>query len=223
MCSPAKRAQIRAKGADAVCAIFRIEIDRDSGLADKLRGKYPDSAENFCAGLDIYPGSEAPVIGPDGGLALLKWGFPLAGSKRLVFNARSETADKKELFRACCGSRCAVPFTAFYEWGGARGSDNGKKQKYIIRPQDDGIYYMAAFYAPFVTGGKRSYRFVILTQPSYGDMARIHPRVPVILASGPDGWVSRPGAAPLAPRSLGCALSVAEAGGPADCGPDGEE
>lgn len=53
-----------------------------------------------------------------------RWGFPGFQNKKLLFNARSETALEKPTFRdSLLHRRCVIPAAWFYEW-------DPKKQKF---------------------------------------------------------------------------------------------
>jgi len=76
-------------------------------------------------GFNIAPTANVDVVtlGNDGDalkLTTMHWGFPITGpnnSRRLLFNARSETVFNKPAFRSSAMSqRAIVPVNGFYEW-----------------------------------------------------------------------------------------------------------
>lgn len=123
---------------------------------------------------DIYPGGESAVLAENAsGLAAeeKRWGFPGFQSKKLVFNARAETALEKRMFRdSLLNRRCVIPAAWFYEW-------DPKKQKFEFFRREFPILFMAGFYKPF--DGED--RFVILTRQANRSVAEIHSRMPLIL------------------------------------------
>lgn len=125
---------------------------------------------------EIYPTDVVPVIAMSRGLSpkpfAMGWGYTLPG-KRLVFNARSETAAQRPLFRdGMLHRRCAVPATRYFEW--TRGKD---RVRYAIRPTGADLFYMAGIYRL----EEQKPVFSILTTESAEDIAFIHDRMPVIL------------------------------------------
>ncbi len=105
-----------------MCAVYWLSLkeddDEDEELIEKLREKYSAQAAERFRSTDLYPKQEAPVIGAGHKVALLRWGLPMSGSGRVVFNARAEGLLSKPFYKGMAASRCAVPFTSFYEWGG---------------------------------------------------------------------------------------------------------
>ena len=124
---------------------------------------------------DVAPGCAAPVLVDSGTekavLRQMQWGFPLADSGRLIFNARAESAGEKRMFAHCLRQRrCVVPSTGFYEW-----SHEG--QQYRFRLPAEQMLYLAGLFDVF----EGSERFVVLTCPAVGQVAAIHHRQPVVL------------------------------------------
>ncbi|HOQ63658.1 MAG TPA: SOS response-associated peptidase family protein, partial [Clostridia bacterium] len=69
---------------------------------------------------DILPGQIAPVYTVRG-LAPLRFGYRPSHMKRLLINARSETAQESLMFGPLLRrSRVLVPARAFYEWSPAK-------------------------------------------------------------------------------------------------------
>lgn len=126
---------------------------------------------------DIHPGDTAPVItaaGDQGGslrACRQKWGYPGPGGKGLVFNARSESAFEKRMFRDSVSQRrAAVPVSWFYEW-------NKNKEKFTFTKEGSRILFLAGFYGRYEDGD----RFVILTTQANASMAPVHSRMPLVL------------------------------------------
>lgn len=128
-------------------------------------GRYraPDEAE-------IRPGDEALVYTQQGA-EKMRWGIPLS-NKRLVINARSETAMDKPMFRqSMLQGRCIIEAASFFEW------DERKRCHAFSSPERDKLY-LAALYTLAADGQKQ---FTILTQEATGDAKTIHPRMPCFL------------------------------------------
>lgn len=128
----------------------------------------------------LAPGMMAPVVTQDG-LAALYWGLTPAWSKEdaktQVINARAETMHDKPFFRNA--KRCLVPVDAFIEW------DRSQKPSH---PFDISLPYPFAFAGLWdswvnpATGEVKN-SFAILTTAPTEQMAKIHHRMPAILAT----------------------------------------
>lgn len=123
---------------------------------------------------DIHPTDSAPVLVASGrgiDYQMQKWGFPGFNGKQVIFNARSETAAEKKMFREGVEhGRIVVPATWFYEW-------NRRKEKNIFNREDDSVLFMAGLYSRF----QGEDRFVILTTAANASMEPVHNRMPLIL------------------------------------------
>lgn len=126
---------------------------------------------------EIAPSDTAPVLANNRSLTItpfaMKWGYTMSNGK-LVFNARSETAAEKPLFRdGMTQRRCLVPAAHYFEWE-KRGRE---KIKYAIKPSDVSVLYMAGIYR--IENGVPV--FSILTREPASSISFIHDRMPVIL------------------------------------------
>lgn len=153
----------------------------------------------------------AVVDGPDSRrLEMFRWGLvppwtAEPGKGPPLFNARSETAATKNLFRrAFKQQRCIVPADGFYEWPKApKGAspDQRPLPHYITRTDGD-MLAMAGLWerwwppeGPPGSSGSVSERRVlhsasVLTTAANGFMAPIHDRMPVLLErSAWDAWL----------------------------------
>lgn len=123
---------------------------------------------------DICPSEVAPVIAADHDALCCKWqrwGFPGFNSKQLIFNARSESALEKKMFKESVEHRrVVVPATWFYEW-------NKNKEKNIFYREDQPVLYMAGLYNRY----QDEDRFVILTTAANESMKPVHDRMPLLL------------------------------------------
>ena len=123
---------------------------------------------------DIHPSEVAPVIAADHNDLCCKWqrwGFLGFSGKQLIFNARSESALEKKMFKESVKQRrVVVPATWFYEW-------NKNKEKNIFYREDQLVLYMAGFYKRY----QDEDRFVILTTAANESMKPVHDRMPLLL------------------------------------------
>ncbi len=148
--------------------------------------------------LDVHPADQAWVVcglGVEGGngyagsrrksagngleIAAMRWGFP-GRNGQLIFNARSETAAEKPLFRDSLAlRRCVIPAGGFYEW-------NSRKEKVRFTGEGEQPLFLAGFYQRF----EEENRFVILTVPANASMAPVHDRMPLVLAPAEaEAWI----------------------------------
>lgn len=163
-----------------MCTIYKLSLKTDDELMNKLRSRYGDETAEKYRDAEFFPKYEAPVIGPGDKVALLKWGFPLAGESDVIFNARAETLGEKAIFKSCMGNHCIVPASSFYEWGIV----GEKKQKFKIRT-GGGIFYFAGLWKEFLgEGGVKEYYFTIITTEPNAQVATLHSRMPVIIEKG---------------------------------------
>lgn len=140
-----------------------------------------------------------PIAVVDAGLdgvrhaRLVRWGLIPAWTKdaktqSLLFNARSETAADKPSFRtAMRHRRCLVPASGFYEWRRM----GTAKMPYYIRPRDGSTMAFAGLTETWLgPDGSEIDTGAILTTSANGLMAKLHDRMPVILAPGDwDEWL----------------------------------
>lgn len=138
-------------------------------------------------GGEIRPGDTVPVLANNPGLQpgtySMRWGYILPNG-RLLFNARSETAAEKALFKdGMAQRRCLMPATCYFEW-----EHHGKEKiKYAIAPEGSQMIYLAGIYRK---EGNRA-ACTILTREPAESIAFIHNRMPVILPAEAVGdWLN---------------------------------
>ena len=138
---------------------------------------------------EICPGDSAVVLAPNRNrqtsLFVMRWGFRM--NRRLIFNARSETAAQKPMFRDSLQTRrCVIPASAFFEWNHRL----KRTAKFRFWPEGRPVMYMAGLYR-FEPGDPLP-AFTILTRQAEGNIADIHDRMPVILkAEQLDLWLDQ--------------------------------
>lgn len=165
-----------------MCGRFLLDGDIEDiiskyNLSDTIEVYYTRKPE-------IFPTDTVPVI-VNGGfneLKLMRWGFVPTAGKGLVINAKSETIEEKNMFKASfLTRRCIIPANAFFEW---KEVERGKKDKYKIIVRDLSLFSMAGIYDEFIDKeGKSFMAFTIITTAANEVMAHIHDRMPVILSS----------------------------------------
>jgi len=149
---------------------------------------------------NIAPTQQAPVVRLDREgnreLAMLRWGLvpfwakdPKVGTS--MINARSEGIEAKPAFReAVKARRCIVPATGFFEWQG----EAGRKQPYAITVPGMPLFAFAGLWERWKpTEGEPVETFTIVTTDANEAVARIHDRMPVILApDAVEAWLAAP-------------------------------
>ena len=128
-----------------------------------------------CKG-DITPGMVTTgLVRNKGGcadiaLSELFWGIT-SRDKKLIVNARAESATEKTMFsESIKNRRCILPAAGFYEW------DAGKT-KFVFKRTDEKPIYLAGFYD--LSENRDS--FVILTTAANSSMMPVHDRMPVMI------------------------------------------
>ena len=139
---------------------------------------------------EIFPTDTALVFMGDGEKIIpsaMIWGFPKWDGKGVIFNARSETADQKPMFRnALAHHRLAIPTTGFYEW---KAEGKRTKTRYFFTHPTENILWLAGI---FSQSGEEK-RFTILTTAANDSMAAYHHRMPVLLEQNEIGsWINGP-------------------------------
>lgn len=160
-----------------MCATYQLafeDIKEIKEIADKITEKYGSAEAKRCFSSDFFPKSTAPVIGPENKVALLKWGFPMKGISRVIFNARSENLESKSIYKTALEHRCLVPVTSFYEW-------DKDKTKYKIFIETAKLFYLAGLWKEYLISGSKVFCYTIITTEPNEQMKKIHNRMPAIL------------------------------------------
>ncbi|MDD7051091.1 MAG: SOS response-associated peptidase [Lachnospiraceae bacterium] len=149
------------------------EINKIIRLADEKVRKAA-SANIQLQAKNIHPTEAAPVLmvtNQELSCKLQRWGFPGYQGKQVIFNARSESALEKKMFRDSIEyRRIVIPATWFYEW-------NRNKEKNIFYSKEQPVLFMAGIYNRY----QDEDRFVILTTEANASMKPVHDRMPLIL------------------------------------------
>lgn len=150
------------------------EIEKLVRQMDERKRQESLQAVSQIAAGDICPGKVAPVLsGKDGSITCgwQRWGFPGFEGKKLIFNARCESALEKTMFRdSILHRRIVIPASWFYEW-------NSRKEKNTFCRDDRSVLFMAGIGRRYEDGE----HFVILTTAANASMEPVHDRMPLIL------------------------------------------
>ena len=156
-----------------MCGRYTLFTDEEYQDIRKIIQEVQEKGNDVKTG-EIYPTNLAPVLVQEYGETVpqaVKWGWPKYNGSGVLINARSETAEEKNLFRKSVYTRrCVVPTTGFYEW------DREKAKYRFILPHASALY-LAGLYNEF-QGEKR---FLILTTAANESVSFIHSRMPVII------------------------------------------
>ena len=133
----------------------------------------------------VTPGMTAPVITQDRGLSFMIWGFVPHWSKEntgsKIINARAETLAEKPSFRDSFKQRrCLIPANGFVEWD----INSKPKRAYDIEIANKAPFAFAGIYDLWQDEqtAKTLESFAIVTLAAREPVARIHDRMPMILA-----------------------------------------
>jgi len=138
---------------------------------------------------NVAPTATVAILRVEGGarrLDLARWGLvphwwrrPLAEMKASTFNARSEDAAHKPMFRdAWRRGRCLVPALGYYEWSGAKGA---KTPWFVTLKTNAPGICLAGLWAQAEIEGAALLSVTILTCEAGAATRHLHPRCPVIL------------------------------------------
>jgi len=110
-------------------------------------------------------------------------------------NARAETLGERPLFRGALASgRCLIPADGYYEWVQEQGRRG--KQPYWLHLPDRSVFGFAGIWT---TGPDDVATCAIVTTAAHPRVARLHPRMPVILSADCEGlWLDAELRDPLA-------------------------
>jgi putative SOS response-associated peptidase YedK len=153
-------------------------------------------ASDFQPNWNISPGQYIPAVVQRDGQNILEsflWGLipswskdPLIGNK--MFNARSETVDKKPSFRdAFKKRRCLIPADGFYEWQKLE----KMKKPFRFSLKSEKPFGLAGLYETWISPEKKQINTcTIITTDSNELIQSIHNRMPVIVKKElEDFWI----------------------------------
>jgi putative SOS response-associated peptidase YedK len=168
---------------------------------------------------NIAPGQLVPVViaHSSNRVVLMRWGLIPHWAKDQktaykMINARIETLTQRPTFRGLLAhNRCLVPASGYYEWK----AEGTTKTPYYIYPADDSFVAFAGLYDTWTDpNGEEIQTFTIVTQDADDAMARLHHRMPVVLARADEqAWLDPAVTAPaqaveILARSAGVLLDA---------------
>lgn len=164
----------------------------EKAAASRLAAAFRGAGRDVAAAGDIRPTDVVAVLAPgrngEPSVFPMRWGFRLPGGG-LVVNARTETAAEKPLFRdAWARRRCIVPASWYFEWEHPAGPPDRVRPgaKYRISARDGSLLRLCGLYR--MEEGVPV--FAVLTRPAAEPLARLHPRMPLILPDvTAEGWM----------------------------------
>ncbi|MEM9139051.1 MAG: SOS response-associated peptidase [Pseudomonadota bacterium] len=120
------------------------------------------------------------------------WQKPLAEFRLTTFNARSEEAAGKPMFRdAWAKRRCLIPAIGWYEWSGEKGA---KQPWFITIRRNTPGFWFAGLWSRAEVEGEIIVSATILTTAAGEATRHLHPRSPVVLDDDQAGdWLSGQG------------------------------
>lgn len=161
-----------------MCGCFKV--DADNRQVREYIDMLPADSPSVKVG-DVFPGEHALALcaqNEDITPRAMLWGFPRWKGKRLIFNARAETALEKSMFaKALRQRRMAAPANCFYEWR----QEPGKKGKDKFSFTAGEILYLAGMWSFFAETEGGGECFTLLTTQANASMLPYHHRMPVLL------------------------------------------
>ncbi|MBQ6588375.1 MAG: SOS response-associated peptidase family protein [Butyrivibrio sp.] len=159
------------------------DLELDMGSFDMLEGDFtPAMAPVVLTAVRNSAGEEdRDATGEDksadqgNGIRVTNMFWGLEGKdKKLVINARAESALDKQMFAdSMAHRRCVMPAEGFYEW-------DRDKNKVTFYRSDKRPIYLAGFYG--MSNNRDS--FVILTTKANESMIKVHDRMPLMIEKG---------------------------------------
>lgn len=169
-----------------MCGRFGLDI-RPGSMREHFGVNSPP---NLAPRYNIAPSQDAAcvMLHPESGervVRLLRFGLIPHWAKDAkigykLINARAETVGEKPAFRtAFAKRRLIVPASFFYEWQKADG-----RQPWLFAMKDDAPMGLAGLWERFKDkdSGETVFSFSIITVPANDLVARVHERMPAILA-----------------------------------------
>ncbi|MEZ4248611.1 MAG: SOS response-associated peptidase [Polyangiales bacterium] len=190
-----------------MCGRFSLGIDPESVMDDLAWVSPPSEAvvsahpEAWRPRFNVAPGQPALVIGrrddrpPTFAWMIFglvpHWAKPGSSAlSRPAVNARVETVAERATFRdPFRRRRCLVPVDGWYEWSG----EGDARQAHWVHDPSGALLTLGAVWDRWrdPTSGASRFGFAILTTPSRGVVAALHPRMPFVVdASQRDAWLS---------------------------------
>lgn len=156
-----------------MCGRFGIEPDLPLQVEEEFNISFQcDADSNICPSM-LLP----TIINTKQGLQQFNgaWGIKPNWSKKLLINAKSETATIKPTFKNSVEHyRCIIPMSYWYEWCFV----DGKKIKHQFRAIDNKPLYMAGIYYPT---SQNKANIVSLTTSPTDQCKAYHHRMPLLV------------------------------------------
>ena len=170
-----------------MCGRITLTLPDRRSLAEALGLPVAAVPEDYRPRYNVAPGQvhwirtagDPPILGARWGL-VPHWARDEEIGRRTI-NARAETAARKPAFRdAFRRRRCLVLADGFYEWHGPK----GRRTPYWIHPAAGGLLALAGLFDRWQPpgGAPPLWTFTVLTCPAHPAIARLHDRMPVMLA-----------------------------------------
>lgn len=171
--------------------VKRSRQQREAAAVDWLDALW-DRVDLATPRYNVAPSQMMPVVRRVLGtthMEPLRWGLVPSWTRDLsiggrAFNARAETVAEKPMFRAAFRARrCLVPVSGYYEWT----AETHGKQPYFVCDAASQLLMLAGLWEQHDGVGTAPLEtFTVLTEAAAPALARLHPRMPVMLA--PEFW-----------------------------------
>jgi putative SOS response-associated peptidase YedK len=163
-----------------VCARFTLRKKKVREVADELDAELsPDDEPLHRPRYNAAPSELAWIVAGEVGARVLRpatWSYVVGEGQRRLVNVRGEQVGSGAGFRVAFASRrCVVVTDGFYEWP-AKG-----EAPFLFHRPDDGLVLLGGLYQS-ARGEDVHARFTVLTTRPNALAARVHGRMPVVVA-----------------------------------------
>jgi putative SOS response-associated peptidase YedK len=175
-----------------VCGRFTLKTPLGAWLFKIFGEEFPLEMPPFIPRYNIAPTQNVLVVSRDVGFSLrvsdVRWGLVPSWASQIpkgppIINARSETIETKPLFRdSFQRNSCIILADGYYEW---QVVGNRNKQPFWIHRSDEQPFLMAGLLSENrrLVPSQTVCSTAIVTKPSLGELAKVHDRMPLILAN----------------------------------------
>ncbi|MDQ8046456.1 MAG: SOS response-associated peptidase [Solirubrobacteraceae bacterium] len=181
-----------------MCGRYRTKADSEEDFT-KRYGAWGRSIAASMGQIEVRPTDAIAIVMERDGerrAETVRWGFQPPGSKRPLINARDDKLLQQGLWKRSvreARGRVLIPADGWYEWLSAEDPKAKVKKQPFLHTVDGGAdFAFAGLLGYAIVKGEKVPAATIITTSSTGDAARIHDRMPVVLA-GEDAeaaWLS---------------------------------
>lgn len=171
-----------------MCGRYRTKGDSEEQFAQRW-GTWGQSIAASMGKIEVRPTDQIAIVMERGGerrAEAVRWGLQPPNSKRPLINARDDKLLQLPLWRRSlteARGRVLIPADGWYEWLSAEDPKAKVKKQAFLHTVDGGAQFaFAGLLGYAIVKGEKLPAATIITTSSAGEAARIHDRMPVVLA-----------------------------------------